>query len=114
MAELNADNWLTEDLFYENIGNAFTIFQCRDKRWIKEFWNYNLLLDYIRELHWIKEKKIILIIKNLSNCYISEKINKDEIINMFTNYVFLFWKNYNSKLIEPKYFHPKEIFVYYT
>lgn len=101
VAQVDASKWKNENTMFEDLGVAFKFNQCD---WNSTYWNWNFFMDWIRELDWLKEKKINFYICNLTkfNC-----IYGVDILDLFANYVIPYWNENTSE-------NSKQFNFYYT
>jgi hypothetical protein len=82
---VDASKWTDKDNIFRNLGVAFNF---KHPDWNPKYWNWDFFADWIRELEWIREKKVDFCIYNLTKFIANTGVN---ILEIFTDYVIPYW-----------------------
>lgn len=113
--EFNANNWKKDADFFKDFGIKMGF---PKKEWYEAIWNYDMFLDLMRDLVWIKKGSVSIFIKDLSNLnHDNKKVMCEKIIKCFKIAILPYWEgNPNTYSVVDccPGMKPKKFNVYYT
>jgi hypothetical protein len=86
---VDASKWKNSHDFYHEIGNKFNF--------PKESWgkyrNMNAFEDWMRDLSWISQERIVILIRNLRKCHTTDSaVNRRTIFDSFCFCILPYWE----------------------